>query len=150
MKRFFVLPIALLCVVASTAFAPLPGGDVFQIYLNGQQVHQQFLHASKGNPTFQLPALDNNDRLAVFYSHCGKTGSGRTLVFRNEKNETVKTLRFRDADGNTSRMEFGRKDLPAESRSLQLYYASKELPNGHLIATIGTSPQKTTAKTASL
>jgi hypothetical protein len=148
MKKQFLLTIA---VVSTALFSFTPyGGDVFRVYLNGRQVHQQFLHASKGSQPFQIPYLSNTDEMAVFYSHCGKTGSGRTLSFRNEKNEVVKTLHFPDASGNTSMMQFSRKDLPAGSRQMQLYYASKELPNGYLIATFGTSLQKTVAKTASL
>jgi hypothetical protein len=40
-------------------------------------------------------------------------------------------------------MQFSPKDLPVGGRRLQLYYVSKELPQGCFIASIGAKPTKT-------
>jgi hypothetical protein len=143
MKKQFFMAVVLVLSTVLFSFTTHRGGDVVRIYLNGRQVHQTFVHANQSAEMFTLSALGNSDQVAVFYSHCGKTGTGRTLLFRNEKNEVVKTLSYPDAPGNTSTMQFSPKDLPTGGRRLQLYYASKELPQGYFIASIGARLTKT-------
>jgi hypothetical protein len=143
MKKQSFMAVAFLLSTVLFSFTTHRGGDVVRIYLNGRQVHQVFVHANQSTDTFTLDDLRNDDRVAVFYSHCGKTGSGRTLLFRNEKNEVVRTLSYSNAPGKASTMQFSPKDLPNGGRRLQLYYVSKELPQGYFIASIGARLTKT-------
>jgi hypothetical protein len=94
MKKQFFMAVVLVLSTVLFSFTTHRGGDVVQIYLNGRQVHQTFVHANQSAEMFTLSALGNSDQVAVFYSHCGKPGTGRTLLFRNEKNEVVKTLSY--------------------------------------------------------
>lgn len=148
MKKYAALCLALGFGALLLSFTKKPGGDVFEIYFNGKQVLQQFVHVSKGTQTLQLKSLDGNDKIDVVYSHCGHSGSNRVLAFRNEKNEVIKELKFTDGSSNRSVMSFYRKDIPANKKNAEtkLYYYSKELPEGKLLANIQWSESKVLAK----
>lgn len=151
MKQHGFLPILLLalpvlCTVLFS-FSGNSGGDVFEIYLNGKQVLQQFVYMDKSAKTLQLQTSGDNDKIEVFYSHCGVMGKNRVLTLRNEKNELIKELKFRDVNNNRSLMGFYRRDVTNNMNTvLNLYYSSKELPAGKLLATIHWNEQKVIAK----
>ncbi|MBD0277985.1 MAG: hypothetical protein ICV81_08490 [Flavisolibacter sp.] len=151
MKQHGFLPILLLalpvlCTVLCS-FSGNSGGDVFEIYLNGKQVLQQFVYMDKSAKTLQLQTSGDNDKIEVFYSHCGVMGKNRVLTLRNEKNELIKELKFRDVNNNRSLMGFYRRDVTNNiNTGLNLYYSSKELPAGKLLATIHWNEQKVIAK----
>ena len=147
MKKYAALCFAFGFSALLFSFSPKPGGDVFEIYFNGKQVLQQFVHMNKGTQMLQLAPLGENDKIDVFYSHCGHTGTERVLSLRNGKNEVLKQLTFADDNSRRSLMSFHRKDLPAgKYANLRLYYSSKELPNGRLLATIQWRENKAMAK----
>lgn len=75
---FALLALPVLCVAASSFDNPR-GGDTLEIYLNGKQVHQQFVHADNSTKALHLSAFTDNDKIDVMYSHCGKAGTGRVL-----------------------------------------------------------------------
>lgn len=101
--------------------------------------------------TLHLAHLSENDRVEFFYSHCGHPGKNRVLLFKNEKEEVVKEIKFPDEAGSPSLMSFRRKEVSNHSRgTLTLYYASKELPEKRWIATISWNKAKPKAKTALL
>ena len=150
MKKYYVFlvvfSLALLCT-ASFSFTGKKGGDVFEIYLNGKQMLQQFVHADKSVKTLQLTSTNENDKIEVFYSHCGVMGKSRVLTIRNEKNELVKEIRFTDVAANRSLMGFYRKDIPASKTGrMNLYYSSKELPTAKLLATISWKENRSIAR----
>ena len=138
MKKNFLLTLsAIVLSIAFSAFSNKRGGDVFQIYLNGKQVHQQFVHIDKSPKTIQLSSLKENDNIAVFYSHCGNSGKNRVLTIKNEKEEVVRVLKFPDAADNRSRMSFSAKDMSKiKNHKLRLYYTSQEIPDGMFLATL--------------
>ncbi|HUP12225.1 MAG TPA: hypothetical protein VM187_08445 [Niastella sp.] len=141
-----IVALPVLCL-GILSFSNNRGGDVFAIYLNGKQVHRQFVHIDKSVKTLQLDASNDNDKIEVFYSHCGSIGKNRTLTLRNENNELIKELKFPDVNNNQSMMGFYRKDVAkARATRLNLYYSSKELPDGKLLATIRLNEQKVIAK----
>jgi hypothetical protein len=140
----FALPV--LCI-ALFSFSANKGGDVFAIYLNGKQVHRQFVHVDKSVKTLQLQSFSDDDKIEVMYSHCGQVGTKRMLSLRNEKNELVSKLKFPDVNDNQSLIGFHRKDIAKNSSTqLNVYYSSKELPDGKLLATIRWSEPKVIAK----
>lgn len=146
MKKYAVLSLALLCTILFS-FSGRKGGDIVEIYVNGKQVVQQFVHIDKSVKTLNLPLLGNNDKIEVFYSHCGHSGTNREITVRNEKNEIIRKLSFADSKDNRSFMRFQAKDLPGgKNAKLGLYYAAKELPEGRLLATIIWNDNKAVAK----
>jgi len=76
---------SLLILVCATlfSFSPKRGGDSFEIVLNGKRVLQQFVYASKGVQTIQLAPTSDNDKLDIYYSHCGQVGKDRYITIKN-------------------------------------------------------------------
>jgi hypothetical protein len=149
MKKYtflFVSFLVMLCI-GLFSFSSNGGGDVFAIYFNGRQVHRQFVHIDHSVKALQLNVSGANDKVEVFYSHCGKMGTSRTLTLKNERNELIKELKFADADDDKSLMGFYPATFAkAQNVKVNLYYASKELPEGKLLATINWNDQKLTAQ----
>src|SRR4051812_34005539 len=106
MKKYQFFPHLILTLsvlsLSLFSFTTDRGGDVFEIYLNGKQVHRQFVHVDKSVKTLQFDAFNANDKIEVFYSHCGRPGTKRVLTFRNEKNELIKELKYPDTENNRS------------------------------------------------
>ena len=122
------------------------GGDVFEIYLNGKQVHQQFVHADKSVKSIQLASFNESDKIEVFYSHCGVMGTNRVLSLRNEKNEVVKEFTYGNSTSKRSLMAFNRKDIGKLSdKKVKLFYRSSELQAGKQLATINWSTSQSLA-----
>ena len=150
--NFRAIVIAAFIVFSGTAllsFSGKWGGDVFEIYLNGKRVLQQFVHVDKSVKTLQLTSVSNNDKIDVYYSHCGHTGTNRVLTVRDETNKIIKQFKFTDAANTHSAMSFTVKDVVSvqknNSTKLNLYYSSKELPAGSLLATIAWTAGEHTA-----
>lgn len=134
------LPLALVLLCAFVGSNRKPGGDVVEIYWNGKQLLQQFVHAGNGTQAVRLRSFADGDKIDVLYSHCGQTGKGRVLTLRNERNEAVRELKFADAAGSRSLMRFSRKDLgKTAAQKLTLYYRSNELPKDKLLAVLSWS-----------
>ena len=149
MKRHLFLPGILLLMTSLFSFKPNRGGDVFEIYLNGQRIHQQFVHMDNSAKTLHLAPFNETDKIEVFYSHCGLSGKNRVLILKNEKNVVVQELKYPDSKSNRSLMAFYRKDISKNKNgNLKLFYAAKELPQGKLLAILNWSENK--ARTASL
>jgi hypothetical protein len=147
MKKYAALFLFMALCTTFFSFSEKRGGDVFAIYLNGKQVHQQFVHADKSVKTLSLHSLSENDKIEVFYSHCGQAGKNRVITIRNEKNEAIKKMVFGDGKDNRARMGFFRKDIPkTKSERINLFYSSAELPDGRLLATIVWNEGKVIAK----
>ena len=151
MKKFsassFLDLIALASLCAVLFSFGTKGGDVFEIYLNGKRVCQQFVYVAKNAKTLELFAANDNDKIDVSYLHCGRVGTKRMLSFRNEKAELVKQLKFADASDNHSFMSFYRRDVAKDKNTrLNVYYTSSELPEGRLLATLSGSGNQSVAK----
>jgi hypothetical protein len=148
MKKLLALCFALGLCTTLLSFSSKRGGDIIEIYFNGKQVLQQFVHLNKGPQTLQLRSLAPNDRIDVLYSHCGQTGTNRVLAIRNEKNELIKELKFANNNSKRFLMSFSGKDIPKNKagQKMKLYYSSKELPEGKMLAVVTWSENKVLAK----
>jgi hypothetical protein len=133
---------SLLILVCATlfSFSSKRGGDSFEIVLNGKRVLQQFVYASKGIQTIQLTQTSDNDKLDIYYSHCGQVGKNRYITIKNEKDQPIKVWKLADAADKNGVMSFKLKDILSlrknKTDKLNLFYSSSELPAGRTLATI--------------
>src|SRR5215510_10843967 len=90
---------SLLIMVCATlfSFSTKSGGDSFEIVLNGKRVLQQFVYASKGVQTIQLTQTSDNDKLDIYYNHCGQVGKSRYVTIKNDRDQPIKVFKFADA-----------------------------------------------------
>lgn len=139
--RIAVKTLALLAVCAALfSFSIYRGGDSFSIFLNNKLVFEQHVAMKEGVKSFELSKANYNDQLSIYYSHCGKPGKGRSIAIRDENNRTLKEWHFGDATNTKSSMSCKVGEIldlqKNKEGKLQLYYSSKELPKGHLLAAI--------------
>jgi hypothetical protein len=139
-KLIAVKSLLILFSAALFSFSVKKGGDSFEVWLNGKRVLQQNVHVAKGVQTLHLTQTSDNDKLDIYYSHCGQTGKSRYITIKDEKNRPLKVWKFNDATGNNVAMSFKLKDLLSLKKNktdkLNLFYSSSQLPDGRLLATI--------------
>jgi hypothetical protein len=140
MKRVFsLMTLALSLLTASVlfSFSALKGGDTLEIYAGGKQLLQQFYHGDNVVKTLQLTQPSANEKIEVYYSHCGVSGKSRVLTIKDNKDNLLKELKFADVKAQRDPMSFSLKDVQKkEVSSLRLYYTSKEIPGGKLLAVL--------------
>jgi len=129
---------ATLLSVTFFSFSSRPGGDHFEVYLNKKLVFTQIVNHTGSLKSLVLDQRNANDQVDVFYSHCGKIGSKRTIAIKEGKN-VLKQWRFSDATGKF--MSVGANDILGYQnkngdKKLNLYYSSQEIPEGRLLASI--------------
>jgi hypothetical protein len=113
------------------------GGDSLEIYAGGKQLLQQFFHMDKSVKTVQLNQVVADDKIEVYYSHCGATGKARVLTVKDNKDNVLKTYKFADVKSGRNAMSFNLKDVQKKgNNSLKLFYTSKEMPDGKLLAVL--------------
>jgi hypothetical protein len=125
-------------LIALFSFSGKKGGDSFEIMLNGKLLLQQFVLQAKAVQNISLSQSNKNDRIDIYYSHCGQTGKSRTIVIKDDKNNLLKEWHYPDAAGKSPMSCTGKDiiNLQKNKSTMNLYYASKELPKGRLLATI--------------
>jgi hypothetical protein len=146
-KKNFIAINALLLVVLATmnySFTTVPGGDSFEVYLNNKLLFQQYVAKKEGVKSIQLDKSNYNDEINVYYHHCGQTGTGRIISLRDAQNKELKVWHFSDA--NTA-MSCKVKEIMSlqklnTNNQINLYYSSKELPQGRLLATVAIASDK--------
>ena len=138
MKRaIFLLTLAssLIFSMGLLSFSAKKGGDVIEVYAGGKQLLQQFLHMDKSVRTVSLDQPIANDKIEVYYSHCGITGKSRVLSIKDEKNNLIKEYRYADVSKGKDLMSFRLKEVQKKGLGqLKLYYSSKEMPKTRLVA----------------
>ena len=124
------------------SFSTGKGGENFQIFLNGKMIMQQFVSMDNSVKTLQLSSATANDKLDIYYSHCGQTGTDRSITVKDEKNNSLKTWKFANSK-EKSAMTIMVKDIYAALKNKEtkfnLVYASKELPTGRSLAIVNLS-----------
>ena len=129
---------------ALTSFSGKFGGDSYQVYVNGKLILEEYVHNQKGVKTIALQKANANDQVSIVYSHCGAPGKARTITVRDGKNNILKQWLFDDAKTNgakPAKMTCKAKEILDVQMSskldrVNLYYSSKELPEGKLLAYI--------------
>ena len=130
------------------SFSHENGGDSFEIYLNGQLVLRQYLTQVKTVQNLELVQSSANDKIDIYYSHCGQTGKGRAIAIKDEQNKLLKEWHFPDASVARSAMSCKLKDIldlekNKNGTKLSLFYSSKELPGGRQLASIVSTKKHT-------
>jgi hypothetical protein len=139
-QGYLVAGLSAMILLSFTIFSfSVPGGDHFEIYLNKKLILQDFVSQNASVKTVALDQQNVNDEVNIYYSHCGKLGSKRTIVIKDGKN-VLKQWRFSDV-GSKKFMSFGAKELLSfqsknGDKKLNLVYSSEQLPEGRLLATI--------------
>ena len=134
--------IVLLALTTSLfAFSSTFGGDSYQIYLNKKLLVKEYVAAGHAIQSFSLDKSTYNQEVDIYYSHCGQVGKERTITVRDDYNKVFKQMRFAEFDGRNSGMSFHVSDFLNWDKlgsvdQLGIYYSSKELPGGRLLATI--------------
>jgi len=137
--RKFLAPLLLL--MGLPAFSGGMGGESFEIYLNNKLVLQQFVYHNEGVKNFSLDKQSYNDQLTIYYNHCGKSGTGRTIQLKDGQNRVLKQWQFPDGEGARAPMTCKVKDIldlqkNAGATQISLVYFSRQLPAGRLLASI--------------
>jgi hypothetical protein len=124
------------------SFSTGKGGDSFQIYLNGKMVMDQAVYMEKSVKNLQINSTSVNDKLDIYYSHCGHTGTDRSITVKDEKNNALKTWKFADTKAKSA-MTIMVKDINAvlknKESKFNLVYSSKEMPSGKSLAVVNLS-----------
>ena len=124
--------------VTVLSFATRAGGESYEIYLNGKlickQVNGKFLCGENG---LQLNRSNINDNLVITYNHCGRVGTGRTMVAKDDHNRTLKEWKFAD----DAALKIPVKEIlnleKSSGSAIELYYFSTQyLPKGRMLTSI--------------
>src|SRR5690349_7914830 len=145
---------AIALFLTTFSFAAIAGGDTYEIYLNKKLVFKQrVLNASAIDlNSLQLTKANYNDELVIYYSHCGVTGTGRSIEIKDDQNNVLKEWKYKDAVGANSAMTIPVKEILELQKNnpkaaLNLYYfSSKYLPKGRMLASIKTQEKNTVMK----
>jgi hypothetical protein len=131
------------------SFSSTRGGDSFEIWLNGKMMLQQFVHVSSAVQTLHLSAASENDKLQIYYRHCGQVGTNRYITIKDENDRPLKVWQFANSDGNNSGMSIKLKDVSRLKKSkdskLNIFYSSSQLPNGKMLASLAVSNETSVA-----
>jgi hypothetical protein len=147
-KAMAIKSLGLVAVFATmSSFSGTWGGDSYRIYVNNKLVLEQFVYNQKSVKSIQLNHNAVNDQVTVYYSHCGKTGTARHLDIRNASNKVLKEWKFSDASRKEDGMNCKAKDILALQKNgekLNMYYSSKEMPSGKMLAQVLLTKDNTT------
>src|SRR4249919_3617015 len=131
------------------AFTSNYGGDSYQIYLNKKLVLKEYVSMAHAIQSFSLDKNTYDQQVDVYYSHCGRVGTNREIIIKDENNKLVKELHFADYKENNSGMSFKVSDFMNWDKrngtdQLNIYYSSKELSTARLLATINLATENRT------
>jgi hypothetical protein len=90
--------------------------------------------------TLELSKSQPGDKLTIRYYHCGKVAKNRTVTIKDGSDQVIKVWRFKDAQISMGDMSCNVQDLlslkKGNNKVFKLYYASSELPNGRMLASV--------------
>lgn len=138
-KWLFATPLLAIISMITSSFSSLPGGDSYKIYVNNKLVCQRYLYEEKALQTLTWTQSNYNDKVDIYYSHCGTVGKNRVIAIKDAQNNILKKWVFADAKGNNKSMSCTVKDIlnaGKNNSTIYLYYTSAELPKGKLLAAV--------------
>ena len=123
-----------------SAFAPKPGGEGFEIYLDNKLLLQRFGNQINTVQSLQLDP-QSTGQLTVKYHHCGKAGKNRVIAIKDAQNNILREWRFADVKDPYDKMNCSVKEIlnlkkNSRSSTVNLYYSSSELPSGRVLASL--------------
>ncbi|KIC95355.1 hypothetical protein [Flavihumibacter solisilvae] len=148
----FFRPVAILaCSAALLSFSYRLGSDHFTISINGTKLIEQYVATKSPAKVIYLDKYNAEDKVSIYYSHCGKIGSSRTVLLKDSRNNTLKEWSFSDSQ-KEAEMTFKMKDIMTvqhanKSARLSLYYKAGELDKAMLLAGINSSQASTASVT---
>lgn len=140
--QFVAKSLLILCAGIALQSFSAPGGDYYKVVLNGKLITEQYLTKPAPVQTLSLTQTNNNDRLTIYYSHCGTAGKSRSISLRNKNGSILKEWKY--TDSKDMNMPLPVKELlqaSGKSNSASVYYTSKEIPSGKLLITLNLSAQ---------
>ena len=144
-KKFVILSIVwLVCATALFSFSTYPGGDSFEIYVNNSMIIQQYVHRDTQVKNLSLQDAAASDVIKVYYNHCGRIGTAKTIAVKDSQNRTLKSWEFADGD---KYMTFKVQDIVSLQKQnsgarLNLFYTAKEMHSGRILAAISNGNEK--------
>ena len=142
--------VKLLMWIAASAilfsFSGDTGADSYKVYLNDKLILQQYVSRQASVPDLPLDESVANDELAIYYNHCGKIGTARNISIKDGNDQLLKEWKYTDVSGTDTGMHCSVKDILTLSKGkakVNLYYSSKEIPDGMILASIVTKDKKT-------
>ena len=138
LKKTFamVFTLVLLSLFAIQAKA---GADSYEIYLNNKLVLKQYVTQPLNIKSLQLNKVSSDDRLVIYYSHCGQTGKGRSIVIKDEKEKILKEWKFDNVKGTDKGMVISIKELlqlAKNNANLVLYYKAEGLQKARMLTSL--------------
>ena len=118
-------------------FSNRAGGDYYKVLLNNKLITEQFLYKPITMKTLSLNSSNSNDKLTIYYSHCGMAGAGRIISIKTTSGSLLGKWDF--ADSKLIELQLPVKDLlktSGKNPTVLLYYSSKEIPSGKPLLTI--------------
>ncbi|HEY4285876.1 MAG TPA: hypothetical protein VGN00_02145 [Puia sp.] len=149
MQKFIQKSLFMVLVGMTALMQPvLAGTDSYRIYLNNKLILQQYVTRTLDLKNLPLSEANANDKLVIYYNHCGATGRNRSIVVKDENGVVLKEWKFADAPVKDGGMNIPAGDdgmtipvkeilaLQEKSHGLSLYYSSQQLPAGHLLTRV--------------
>jgi len=139
MKSLLVKAVLLLTLTSTlNSFTAKPGGEGFEVLLDGKVVLQRYGNDLQTVKSISLDKKNTDGILTIRYYHCGRTGKNRTVTVRDASDKLLKTFRFADVAKPVSDMSIGVKELLGlkTQGSLKIFYSSSELPAGRQLVRI--------------
>lgn len=137
-KAIAIKSLGLVALFATmSSFSGTWGGDSYRIYVNNKLVMEELVYNQKSVKSIQLNQNAVNDQVSVYYSHCGKTGTARHIAIKDAKDKVLKEWNYADVSGKEAAMSCKAKEILALQKSgerLNMYYSSKEMPSGKMLA----------------
>jgi hypothetical protein len=116
------------------------GGDYYKVLLNDKLVAEQYLTKPVALKLLSLNATNNNDRLTVYYSHCGHPGKNRSVLLKNENGKILKEWKFSDSKSQEMQLPISEVlKASANLNILSVYYSSTEIPAGKMLINLDLS-----------
>ncbi len=122
------------------------GGDSFTIHLNDKLLIKQFVYGDKNIKSIELKQNNAEDELRISYSHCGVVGKSKTITVKDQHDKVLKSWTFSDGQASMTCKVKDILGLEKGDVSLRLFYSSKEMPGGLVLASIKTDSRSTVRK----
>ncbi len=138
-KNAFVKALAFVMLSLFT-FGARAGGDSYEIYLNNKLILKQYVTQPLNIKSLQLDKANSNDKLVIFYSHCGETGKDRHIAIKDDNGRILKEWKFANSKGSNASMVIPVKELlmiAKQSKThVTLFYSAQQLPKGRLLTSV--------------